>query len=836
MSNVRNFNFCYLEDDKNKKTLNFNWNKDDLIEEPIKTFVKKINSQEKDLAFYFNGTLLNYEDKIHVKDKFSGSDTVNIVAFPLKKKEPSSTSQNTEDPQSKKSISISVTQDSNQVNEPKNIPEVEPQKKVEEKKEIEFYNDIICPSCKTSAIIENDGMKLRIINCENFHHIKNIRYDKFDDYEYDFDDISEENLNKLSETPFMQCDTCHDHIARLTPPRQLYICTCHSKMCPECQKTHNVKDHYKVAVENKNYKCLIHGKNFTAYCLDCNMNICESCVSLHPDANHEVIRFHNLKPKDNYIEEIKAEIDSQKAILDNFYENSKKILENVYKYLNKYIIIEKTFLNRYKKNEINFQLLQNIRNRSIFFDNTIFQDLNKFNDEQKEDKKLNSLKMILEKMKNVYKKEEEKPISNQKNNGSTNQLTIKYKINNPDAINRNIKIFDPIFVENNKNKCEIEIEYIDTNDENKSKKSKDKQLREYFNNNTKSNELKITLWEKYVGNNNAENQLITDFGYMFNNCKSFSSVDLSKWTQGNNITNIESMFQLTNISELPDISKFITTNLTNMRGLFCKCTNLKTINKNGLTFGNNTQNVKDMSLLFNGCRNLTKIDKNTNIGNWDVRKVEDMSYMFSRCEKVTDIHGIGSWKTNSLKNACGMFNKCEALTTLASIGTWNMENVTDISIIFQFCENLEKWPDLNKWNLTNARDISGVFSGCTKFKTPYLKYIKNWQLKNVTSMCGLFNECSGLTNFPDMWNNWSTDNVTDMSGLFCGCSSLTNLPPCMKNWKIPKVTDLSYIFDGCQELKNLDAIRHWDVKNVKNKTDALRATTGLPENVKEKWK
>ena len=164
-----------------------------------------------------------------------------------------------------------------------------------------------------------------------------------------------------------------------------------------------------------------------------------------------------------------------------------------------------------------------------------------------------------------------------------------------------------------------------------------------------------------------------------------------------------------------------------------------------------------------------------------------------------------------------------------------MDNVTDISNIFQFCESLERWPDLNKWNLINVKDISGVFCGCTKFKTPNLKYIKNWQLKNITNMSLLFNDCSGLTNFPDIWNNWSTDNVTDMSRLFCGCSSLTNLPPCMKNWKIPKVTDLSYIFDGCQELKNLDAISHWDIKNVKNKTNALRATN-LPENVIERWK
>ena len=28
-----------------------------------------------------------------------------------------------------------------------------------------YYNDIVCPFCKTSAIIENNGIKLNIINC-----------------------------------------------------------------------------------------------------------------------------------------------------------------------------------------------------------------------------------------------------------------------------------------------------------------------------------------------------------------------------------------------------------------------------------------------------------------------------------------------------------------------------------------------------------------------------------------------------------------------------------------------------------------------------------------------
>ena len=840
MSNSRQFNFHYLKDDENKRSYPISCDKDEFINEPIKKFLSTVGSSPSELAFYFNGSLLNYEDNIHIKDKFSGSGAVNIVAFPLYKmieynKKEKKIEENLSDmyqiskPVIKKEDQTTKTDDVKK--EVKSTEKIEEEKKVEEK---QYYNDIVCPFCKSSAIIENDGMKLKIINCENFHHLNDIRYDIFDDYEYNFDDLSADNLDKLTKCPFKQCNLCHEYIINMTPPvpRQVYTCTCRSIMCPVCEKTHETKGHHKVEIENRNYKCLSHGKNFTSYCLDCNMNICDSCNSSHPEPSHEIIKFHILKPQQSYIKEIENEIERQKSILDSFYENSKKILENIYKYLNKYLLIEKCIYNRYKNGVYNFQILQNIRNRSIFFDNSIFQYIKQFEDNKENiEKQFDNLKEILLKMKEIYKKEDKRtPI--QQNNNSTNQLEIKYKIQDPNLLNRQVKIFDSVFVENNKNKCEIEIKYIDKHDNNKEKTSNDKQLREYFENLTDSNELTIILREKYVGKDNKENQLITDMSYMFNNCKNFFSVDLSKWSSSN-ITNIESMFQLTKIKEIPDnLSKLISNKLTNMRGLFCKCTGLEKVNPDRIKFTNNTANVKDMSLLFNGCRNLTKIEQK-NIKDWDVRNVEDMSYMFSRCMKLKEIHGISNWKPINLKNACGMFNRCEEIIEISNIGSWNLDKVTDISIIFQFCKSLEKFPDIYKWNLSGIKDVSGVFSGCLKLKSPQIKSLNKWQLKSITSMCGLFNECTELTTFPDL-GNWNTNNVTDMSGLFCECGKMTDLPPNMGKWNIYNVTDMSYMFDNCSQLKNINALNDWNIKNVKNKKDALRGTN-LPENVKKKW-
>ena len=47
----------------------------------------------------------------------------------------------------------------------------------------EKYNDIICPYCKTSAIIDkrdNTNYGLKILNCKNFHYGQEISYNEYD--------------------------------------------------------------------------------------------------------------------------------------------------------------------------------------------------------------------------------------------------------------------------------------------------------------------------------------------------------------------------------------------------------------------------------------------------------------------------------------------------------------------------------------------------------------------------------------------------------------------------------------------------------------------------------
>ena len=764
-------------------------------------YSRKIQEKANELIYCYKGSIFRHnicnKNKKFINEIFDENERksiINIFAFSLKKvkklsqkteNDLTSSNKNVERPPSIEIIKNEIME------EPKNNQKYTQyfQSKIEtENAEKKTFNDIVCPKCETSAIIENDGnLRLKVINCENFHRVSNLNYDIFEEFEENLFDMSVENQEKL------KCNTCSIHKINITPPEdnQFYICSCGSKLCKGCFITHenNNPNHYKFEIENKNYKCFIHGKEFNSYCIDCNMNICELCYENH--LQHEILKYQHLKPRNIYIEEITNEVEKQKNILSKFVENSEKILIDVINsikdYINKYIKIENTLLNRYKNNFINFQLLQNIRNKKLFYDNDIFKKLSIFNDNTNINN-LTKIYEIIRKAKNVEQPKEAQP----KDINIKNQMNIKYKIPQKN-INRKVKIFDPVFVENNKTKCYL---VIDGNNV---------KLCEYYNNLNDKTEIDILLIEN-------DKTPITNMSYMFNNCKYLDFVNFESWNTIN-VTNMESLFQLCPIKSIPDISKWNTTNLINMRAMFSKCINLNNIPQDIVKL--NTYNVKDMSLLFNGCISLTAIP---NLQKWDTRNLEDMSYMFSRCIKLKSLHGIGKWNTKKVKNMSGIFNRCEELTQLPDISSWDLSSTIDISIIFQFCIKLEKLPDISKWKTNNLKDISGVFSECNSLKE--IPNIGRWNTAQVICMCGLFNECNALTKIPDI-SKWNTEKVTDMSGMFCGCSSITQLPN-LSNWKTGNVADMSYIFDGCSDLKDITPIKNWNREKVKDKTDAFR--------------
>ena len=452
--------------------------------------------------------------------------------------------------------------------------------------------------------------------------------------------------------------------------------------------------------------------------------------------------------------------------------------ETIESYLNSYILIEETLLSRYKNGFMNFQLLRNLRNKKIFNFSLFKKIEEKLNKARDTWFKINIINDIYTSIK--FNEIEENFKAEQKTieNPGYNKIELNYRIDDVKSINKFIKLFDPVFVKNNKDKLSIEI-----NGE------KQKELSVYFENKKEEQEINVILTEdkKYA---------ITDMSYMFNNCKKLDSIDLSRYNT-KNITSTEAMFQMCQIQNIPSIiSNLSFPNLTNVRAMFCKCLNIKSIPDLCNIF-NKTNKITDISMLFNGCINLKEI---INFNKWYLPNITDMSYLFNRCKEIGTIVFTKNISEN-IRNMCGLFNCCEKLETITQIPL-KTKNTEDMSIMFQGCEKLVKIDGIADFYTQNVRDMSGMFSKCHNLKIiPKIGY---WKLNNVKEIIGLFNECQSLEKIPDL-GSWNMSQIKDASGMFYKCSGLKEAKGINK-WRFSNGTTIDNIFDQCS-LPNIDDIK-----------------------------
>ena len=753
----------------NKKKMKIPHTKGESLEIPFKTFTDSQNLKLENFIFLYKTSIINY--KLAKSEKSSSKDMNNFFFKDNEKKSFHIFAYLIDSEENRKnaweqSEELNLEQKKNQNNNETKI------KNIEETKKKKYYNDIICPECETSAIIdvldgdkEIDLLNFNIYNCDNFHYLQNNKFNIYDDYYCRYAD---------------KCTLCNFSQVQLTPPEdKLYICSCGIKLCPECNRSHIEPGHQKILYNDINYYCIKHLKKYSSYCIDCNANYCVDCKESH--ANHESFEFNILKPRTEDITHFKEKVEKHKTSLKNFIENYKKLFDELTKtvesYLNSYILIEEALLSRYKDGFLNFQLLRNLNNNKIF-DIHLFENLeNKLNNTDSATEKFKYLRYLYSII--IKKKGNKTNIKREVKENNTNSIIkLKYRIDDVKTINKYIKLFDPVFVKNNKDKLSIEI-----NGE------KQKELSVYFENKKEEQEINVILTED-------KEYAITDMSYMFNNCKKLDSVDLSRYNT-KNITSTEAMFQMCQIQNIPSIiSNLSFPNLTNVRAMFCKCLNIKSIPDLCNIF-NKANKITDISMLFNGCINLKEI---INFNKWYLPNITDMSYLFNRCKEIGTIVFTKNISEN-IRNMCGLFNCCEKLETITQIPL-KTKNTEDMSIMFQGCEKLVKIDGIADFYTQNVRDMSGMFSKCHNLKIiPKIGY---WKLNNVKEIIGLFNECQSLEKIPDL-GSWNMSQIKDASGMFYKCSGLKEAKGINK-WRFSNGTTIDNIFDQCS-LPNIDDIK-----------------------------
>ena len=255
-----------------------------------------------------------------------------------------------------------------------------------------------------------------------------------------------------------------------------------------------------------------------------------------------------------------------------------------------------------------------------------------------------------------------------------------------------------------------------------------------------------------------------------------------------------------------NVSDFDSSNVTNMREMFCLNDNVTNI-----VLGDNfdTSNVTNMVKMFSVNKNLLTLD----LGNkFDTNKVTSMVDMFSGCSALTSLQLGNNFDTSKVTNMSGMFSTCRNLITL-DLGTkFNTSNVTDMSTMFFAANNLTTLNLGNNFDTSNVTDMGWMFHSCNSLTT--LNLGNNFDTSNVTDMDMMFYDCNSLTTL-NLGNNFDTSNVKKMSSIFRGCNSITALNLGDK-FDTSKVINMKSMFYNCSSLTTLDLGDKFDTSNVTN--------------------
>lgn len=228
--------------------------------------------------------------------------------------------------------------------------------------------------------------------------------------------------------------------------------------------------------------------------------------------------------------------------------------------------------------------------------------------------------------------------------------------------------------------------------------------------------------------------------------------------------------------------------LGNNGDYFFGCTNLVITAEDIL----NTSEMTDFSQFFLSCTSLIKVP---NIGRWITSNITDMSSMFYNATYFND--SIGNWDTRSLTTAKDMFHA--SITFNQPIGNWNMSNVTTMENMFMgaedFNQDISNWDvsncesfastfrscdifnqNISSWNMSSATTLYFMFYLAYSFNQP----IGVWDTSNVTDMNSTL---KGATSFNQDLSNWNVESITTASGFLQSVTiSTTNYDALLNGW------------------------------------------------------
>ena len=189
--------------------------------------------------------------------------------------------------------------------------------------------------------------------------------------------------------------------------------------------------------------------------------------------------------------------------------------------------------------------------------------------------------------------------------------------------------------------------------------------------------------------------------WLFQDFVNLKTIDFGNCFVTSNVTDMYGMFQnCTSLTSL-DLSDFDTSNVTDMSGMFMDCASLNSLDLTSF----DTSNATDMDSMFDGCSSLTRLD----LSGFDTSCVTDMDSMFCRCESLTSLNLTG-FDTSAVTTMGFMFQECSSLTSL-DLSSFDTSNVTYMSWMFSWCSSLTSL-NLNRFDASAVTEMNSMFYGC----------------------------------------------------------------------------------------------------------------------------
>ena len=205
--------------------------------------------------------------------------------------------------------------------------------------------EVICPECDESCRFNIKDYKIDLYECKNNHKMNNLLLDEYN------------NTQFINESKII-CNICNTTNKSKTFNNEFYKCTdCQKNICPFCKLSHD-KNHIIIEYNKKNYICQYHNIPDNFFCYDCKVNLCEKCEENH--SKHKKVYFKDILSNEY---EIMEEVKEFRKKIDKFNDNINliiKILEKVKINMEIYYKINYDLINNYKKENINYQILENI--------------------------------------------------------------------------------------------------------------------------------------------------------------------------------------------------------------------------------------------------------------------------------------------------------------------------------------------------------------------------------------------------------------------------------------------------------------------------------------------